>query len=270
MDRNDHTQIAPITTSGQASRAVVPLPQISVASYNIQKSIGTDFRRRPGRIFDVLNELDADVIAIQEVDRRFGERISSLPPQAIEAMTDYQPVRFGVREQSLGWHGNTLLVKRGTRIIDRRTMDLPVLEPRGAVLADLEIRGIALRVVGMHLGLVGLWRKKQAQAVLDQLEALETRLPTVMMGDLNEWSVNGGCLRHFATHHHMAEPGPSYPSPRPVMRFDHIIATRDLTIAETGVHGSDRARKASDHLPVWARIVRTSPEPAISSAIHDE
>lgn len=271
MDRDGHLEESAPAASGGSSRGVVaPLPQISVASYNIQKSIGTDFRRRPDRIFEVLNELDADVIALQEVDRRFGERISSLPPEAIENQTDYWPVRFSVREQSLGWHGNTLLVKRGTRIIDRRTMDLPVLEPRGAVQADLEIRGLQFRIVGMHLGLVGLWRKRQAQAVLDQLEALETRLPTIMMGDLNEWSVNGGCLRHFATHHHMAEPGPSFPSPRPVMRFDHIITTRDLTIADTGVHSSDRARKASDHLPVWARIVRATPEAQVSSAIRDE
>jgi endonuclease/exonuclease/phosphatase family metal-dependent hydrolase len=228
---------------------------ITVASYNIQKSIGTDFRRRPTRIFDVLNELDADVIALQEVDRRFGERISSLPPEAITANTTYEPVRFGIREHSLGWHGNTILVRRGTIVLDQRTLELPVLEPRGAVVADLEVRGTAIRIVGMHLGLLGLWRKRQAQAVLDQLEALETRLPTVMMGDLNEWSVNGGCLRHFASHHQMAEPGPSYPSPRPVMRFDHIIASHDLSIAAAGVHQTARSRRASDHLPVWAEIV---------------
>jgi len=38
---------------------------IRVASYNIQKSIGTDFRRRPARILEVLVELDAVVIALQ-------------------------------------------------------------------------------------------------------------------------------------------------------------------------------------------------------------
>lgn len=227
---------------------------VIVASYNIQKSIGTDFRRRPARIFAVLNEINADVVALQEVDRRFGERISSLPPEAIAAETNYEPVPFGVRQQSLGWHGNTILVRRGTRVLDHRTLELPVLEPRGAVVADVEIRGLAIRVVGMHLGLVGIWRKRQAEAVLRQLGALERRLPTVMMGDLNEWSINGGCLRHFALRHQMAEPGPSFPSPRPVMRFDHIIASHDLAIKATGVHMTRRSRRASDHLPVWAEL----------------
>ena len=45
---------------------------IRVASYNMRKAIGTDRKRRPERTIDVLNELDADVVALQEADRRFG------------------------------------------------------------------------------------------------------------------------------------------------------------------------------------------------------
>ena len=47
---------------------------LSVASYNIRKSVGTDWRRQPDRILEVLGEIDADVVALQEVDRRFGRR----------------------------------------------------------------------------------------------------------------------------------------------------------------------------------------------------
>src|SRR6185437_2111649 len=112
---------------------------IRVASYNIQKSIGTDFRRRPERILDVLVELDADVIALQEVDRRFGARVTSLSPDAIAAATGYRPVVFGARPQSLGWHGNTLLVRKDIEVVAQRTLILPGLEPRGAVLADLQL-----------------------------------------------------------------------------------------------------------------------------------
>jgi endonuclease/exonuclease/phosphatase family metal-dependent hydrolase len=227
---------------------------IRVASYNIQKSIGTDFRRRPERILDVLVELDADIIALQEVDRRFGERITSLSPEAIAAATGYRPVIFGARPQSLGWHGNTLLIRNGIEVLAQRALVLPRLEPRGAVLADLSVEGTPIRVVGMHLGLLGLWRKRQAQAVLDQIEALEQPLPTVIMGDLNEWSVNGGCLRHFARDHHVGAPGPSYPSHRPVFGFDRIIASAEISIAAAGVHRTAMSRVASDHLPVWANL----------------
>jgi endonuclease/exonuclease/phosphatase family metal-dependent hydrolase len=227
---------------------------IRVASYNIQKSIGTDFRRRPGRILEVLVELDADIIALQEVDRRFGERATSLSRDAIAAATGYEPIVFGARPQSLGWHGNTIFVRRGIKVRAQRSLVLPRLEPRGAVLADLEVDGALIRVVGLHLGLLGLWRRRQAQAVLDQLEALEEPMPTVIMGDLNEWSVNGGCLAAFARDHHVGTPGKSYPSVRPVFGFDRIIASPDLNIERAGVHGSPMARIASDHLPVWANL----------------
>lgn len=229
---------------------------ISVASYNIQKSIGTDFRRRPERILAVLGELNADVVALQEVDRRFGARVSSLSAEMLEKETNYRPVRFGVRPESLGWHGNVILVRKGVEVLSQRTIDLPALEPRGAVSADLRVGNERLRVVGMHLGLVGLWRKRQAQAVLSALGMIEESLPTVMMGDLNEWSVNGGCLKQFAADHHVGQPGPSFPSVRPVFGFDRIITSADLSIIDSGVHESLRARSASDHLPVWAQLSR--------------
>jgi endonuclease/exonuclease/phosphatase family metal-dependent hydrolase len=227
---------------------------IRVASYNIQKSIGTDFRRRPARILEVLVELDADIVALQEVDRRFGERVTSLSPAAIADATGYRPIVFGARPQSLGWHGNTLLVRDGIKVRAQRSLTLPRLEPRGAVLADLDVGGQAIRVVGLHLGLLGLWRKWQAEAVLAQLETLEDPLPTVIMGDLNEWSVNGGCLARFARVHHVGQPGPSYPSVKPVFGYDRIIASADLTIEAAGVHSTATARVASDHLPVWADL----------------
>ena len=172
----------------------------------------------------------------------------------LRAKIGYRPVVFGARPQSLGWHGNTLLVRKDIEVVAQRTLILPGLEPRGAVLADLQLHNTGFRVVGLHLGLLGLWRKRQAQAVLDQLEALEQPLPTVIMGDLNEWSVNGGCLANFSRDHHVGWPGPSYPSMRPVFSYDRFIASADVSIDAVGVHGTAMARVASDHLPVWAHL----------------
>ena len=227
---------------------------ISVASYNIHKSLGTDRRRQPGRILEAIGEIDADIVALQEVDRRFGPRSSSLSVENIYSHTAYEPVRFGTRPASLGWHGNTILVRKGTEVLAHRRMTLPALEPRGAVMADLRVSGIVLRVIGLHLGLVGLWRVRQARAVLDQLQKLEEKLPTVIMGDLNQWTTEGGCLAQFAKTHHVIAPGPSFHSSRPILPQDRIITDLDLEVEAAGVHSSPRARLASDHLPVWARL----------------
>ena len=231
---------------------------IRVASYNMRKAIGTDRRRRPERTIDVLNELDADVVALQEADRRFGARVSALPLGMLEAHSDYQPVPFEIRAGSIGWHGNALLVKRHVSIDGQALVQLPSLEPRGAVLADVRVNGGALRVVGMHLDLSGLWRRRQAQAILTYLESRDGEPPTVLMGDLNEWSVRGGCLRDFACRHSFAECGRSFHARRPIAMLDRIMVSPDLEIIAAGTHRSLLSRRASDHLPIWADVrIRT-------------
>jgi endonuclease/exonuclease/phosphatase family metal-dependent hydrolase len=227
---------------------------LKVASYNIRKSVGLDWKRQPERILDVICEVDADIVALQEVDRRFGRRESSLSVEHIAEATDYVPVRFGARPTSLGWHGNTILIRKAARVLTHRQIHLPQLEPRGAVLADIEIRGMVVRVIGMHLGLVGLWRNRQARAVLDLLEKLEQKLPTVIMGDLNQWTTEGGALAHFAETHNIVAPGPSFHASRPMLPLDRIITDLDFSVASAGVHSSEQARRASDHLPVWAQL----------------
>lgn len=227
---------------------------IRVASYNMRKAIGTDRRRRPERTLEVLCELDADVIALQEADRRFGARASAIPFRMIEEHSDYKPVPFEARDGSIGWHGNALLVRKSVEITHKEILHLPSLEPRGAVLADIEVRGRKLRVVGMHLDLSGLWRRRQAHSILCHVGQGDEPAPAVLMGDLNEWSARGGCLRDFAHHLRFADCGRSFHTRRPVVQLDRIMVTPQLAIAECGVHHSAKARKASDHYPVWAVV----------------
>ena len=226
---------------------------ITVASYNIRKGLGTDRRRRPDRILEVLDEVHADIVALQEADRRFGSRQSALPTELIR-QGEYHAVPFDIRPGGIGWHGNAILIRNSVQITDFAPIDLPMLEPRGAVMAELHVGGNDLRVIGMHLDLSGLWRTRQVRAILDHVRRRKRRMPTVMMGDLNQWSLHGGCIREFAADHHIAPIGPSYHSRRLVGCLDRIIMTRDLHLVACGVHVSERARQASDHLPVWARM----------------
>lgn len=226
---------------------------VRVASYNIHKGVGTDRLRRPERILEVLVELGADVIALQEVDRRFGARASVLTAEAIERATPYVHVPVAVRPDSLGWHGNALLMRRGVGVLETIRIDLPTLEPRGAVMAELVVRGRAIRIAGMHLDLSGIRRAKQARTVIDTAAA-RPAMPTVLMGDLNEWSLRGGCLRDFTETYRMVPTGPSFHSRRPVARLDRIMLGPRLRILGCGVHRSPRSERASDHLPIWADI----------------
>ena len=227
---------------------------IRVATYNMRKAIGTDRRRRPERTLEVLCEINADVIALQEADRRFGSRASAMPFHMIEEHSDYKPVPLDARDGSIGWHGNALLVKKSVEVREHHLFRLPSLEPRGAVLAELVLDGALLRVVGMHLDLSGLWRRQQAQAILSHLHERDWEPPTVLMGDLNEWSTRGGCLREFGADHDFAPCGRSFHARRPIAALDRIMVSRDLELVASGVHRTACSRRASDHLPIWAEI----------------
>lgn len=226
---------------------------LKVASYNMRKAIGTDRLRRPERILDVLGEIDADIVALQEADRRFGVRQSALPPDMIARCTRYRPVELRRRPDSIGWHGNAILIRDDVELLTCAHIDLPTLEPRGAVLAEVRAGGLRVRIVGMHLDLSGIQRRRQARAIIAALDERRV-MPTVLMGDLNEWSAHGGCLADFAHRYRLAPTGPSFHARRPMARLDRIMVDRSLRVTACGVHHSAKSRRASDHLPIWATV----------------
>lgn len=110
-----------------------------------------------------------------------------------------------------------------------------------------------LRVIGMHLDLSGLWRRRQMRAILQAIAARPQDMPTIMMGDTNEWRSTGGCLKDLPPQFRIAPTGPSFHSRHPVATLDRIIV-QHMKIDAAGVHMSTAARRASDHLPIWARV----------------
>ena len=88
---------------------------IKVASYNIRKGVGTDRIRSPERILAVLHEIDADVIALQEADRRFGRRAAILGPDHLSDHGAWKALPFGARPLSSGWHARKAAMAPGSR-----------------------------------------------------------------------------------------------------------------------------------------------------------
>jgi endonuclease/exonuclease/phosphatase family metal-dependent hydrolase len=74
------------------------------------------------------------------------------------------------------------------------------------------------------------------------------------MGDTNEWRVAGGCLKNLPPGFRIAPTGPSFHARHPIASLDRIIVDSGLRIDAAGVHMSPAARRASDHLPIWARL----------------
>ncbi len=225
---------------------------LRLASYNIHKCLGLDRRRRPDRILAVLAALQADVITLQEVDHRLWHRPTTLPRDLLEHVTGLIALPFPLSPLSLGWHGQTILARPDLQLVDLRRIELPGLEPRGALLAEFLKEGKGFRVVGLHLGLLRRYRRMQLDAIRAALSH-RTPLPTVLIGDFNEWSPRGGTEalgRGFHTH----SPGPSFPAARPMARLDRIALGPGAHLGNTGVYIGGMARFASDHLPIWADV----------------
>lgn len=221
--------------------------RLKVVSYNVRKAMGVDQRRRPDRILSILNRIDADLALLQEADRRLGARPTALPRFLISQETDYRVVDVSENDVSLGWHGNAILVRQGLTVSDCGQLELPGLEPRGAVFA--RVHGVT--VVGTHLGLLRSWRLRQMNAIA---EMLEPDLPRVLIGgDFNEWSPTGG-FGPWAQKLEIVAPGRSFHAVRPVAELDRFALGAELRLLRSGVESHGDARLASDHLPIWAEV----------------
>lgn len=218
--------------------------------------MGIDRRRDPDRIMAVLRELHADVIALQEVDRRIGAREAVLPRALIDE-SPWQLVPVAKRPQSMGWHGNAILVRRDLAVAEGHALDMPTIEPRGACCAVLSDGSRQFRVIGTHLDLSGLRRRDQVRSLLGFAND-HGDLPTVILGDFNQWGLGTGAMREFARDWGQVAPGPSYPSRRPVARLDRIVHCGGWTCEHASVHHSALAAVASDHLPILADLTLPS------------
>ena len=226
-----------------------------IASYNVHKCVGRDRKFDPDRTTRVIQEIGADIIALQEADSRFGERTGLLDLARLERDCGLLPVSISAGTKAHGWHGNVVLFKEGL-VRDVHTMTLPGLEPRGALVVELELkRGGTLRIIAAHFGLLRHSRAQQARALVELLDSREEQ-PTILMGDLNEWRLgNGSSLNTFRDAFGSLPPAvPSFPSGLPVLALDRIISNREGLIDTLEAHDSALARMASDHLPLKAAI----------------
>ena len=226
---------------------------LTVASYNVHKGVGTDRRRNPGRIAAVIAEIGADILALQEVDMRFGNREGLLDLEALRRDLGLIAVPVATVRDAHGFHGNLLLVRNGL-VQQVHHLILPGLEPRGALINDLQIAGQSLRVVSTHLGLLPASRRLQARAILDKLSTLDAR-PILLMGDLNEWRHDARSpLKALNAHFTKPPKLRSFPARYPLFALDRMMTNAQAELHGLDVHDTPLARRASDHLPIKAQL----------------
>lgn len=208
------------------------------------------------RLAASVKQLDADVLALQEVDcdqprsgmtdltavaaeamgaisHRFVAAISGTPGATWMAATgEEQPgtATYGIALLSR-FPAESWQVVRLPRIPTRFPMYLPgphrvqVVheEPRAAVIARLDSPLGPLTVANTHLSFVPGWNRVQLRSLIRDLRGFEG--PRVLMGDLN---MTPPAPRRWTGLRPLAE-APTFPAKAPERQLDHIL-TDDATL----------------------------------------
>lgn len=226
------------------------MANLRIASYNVHRAIGADRRFDPARILAVLREIDADVVALQEVEAH-DSGADMLAWLAKE--TGQHAIAGTTLLRHDGHYGNGLLTR--CPVSEKRVSDLTWRgrEPRGAIMADIDCDGHAVRVVATHLGLRPAERRDQVQQLL-HLFRERPHDRSVLLGDLNEWFLWGRPLRRLHRHFRETPSLATFPSWLPVLALDRIWTHPRAMLKRLEVHRTPLARMASDHLPLVATL----------------
>lgn len=235
--------------------------RIVVASYNIHRCTGGDGRFAPGRIRRVIEALDADVVALQEVETRDDGGLDLLESLAAG---EYRAIAGPTLFRESARYGNALLSRLPVEDVRLHDISVDGREPRGAIEARLGARGeTAIRVVATHFGLAPRERRLQARRVLELFAPRRAPLE-VLLGDLNEWFLWGRPLRWL--HRAFAQtPAPAtWPARLPLFALDRLWVRPRAALAGLARHDGPLARSASDHLPLRAELVLDARRPHAS------
>ena len=185
--------------------------------------------RRPNGPVDLaalarsISDLRADVLALQEVDRRMvRSRFADLTVIAAAASGLHGVFRSARRRYDLGLYGNALL-GRG-RLYDVEVRHLPRKgwrrERRIAILASLDIEGRTWRVGAVHLSLFREESEPQLRMLLQELAVHDG--PAVLMGDFNRRSHEVIPLAR-SLGWGAVDAANTYPAWEPTIRLDYVL-----------------------------------------------
>jgi endonuclease/exonuclease/phosphatase family metal-dependent hydrolase len=229
-----------------------------ITTYNIHKCRGLDRRVRPKRIAEVLKEIDADVIALQEV---VGMDEASHEHNQVRAIAEELQVDFRIGENRRlrgAAYGNAVLSRLPIVTDHNHDLSWRLYEPRGCLEVGVTLRDRELQVFNVHLGTSFFERRYQGHRLLEVIAGdSSSASPRIILGDFNEWT-RGLTTRLLSRHLNSAEPeqrlgrARTYPGVFPILHLDHVYYNSFLQLKSISVHRSRLALAASDHLPIVA------------------
>ena len=230
---------------------------LRIATYNIHRCRGMDRRTIPSRVADVIGDLNADVVALQEVIGAGPN--GSGQAEEIGAALGMGWVMASVRHLRSHLFGNVVLSR--FPIVHHSQYDLSwrTCEPRACQRADVDLDGHALHVYNVHLGTAVLERRYQATRLAGFVHDKRIAGTKIILGDFNEWmrglatSTLSSLFQSIDIYEHLRRRR-TYPGIFPVLHLDHIYYQGQVEIQAVELKRSRKALMASDHLPLVANL----------------
>lgn len=222
------------------------------ATYNVHSCIGTDRRFDPERIAAAILEIDADVLAVQELGWHHRGLRAFDQFAYLAAQTGYHIIEAPTKFHAGAHYGNALLVREPS--VHYRSIDLsaPFHIPRGCIIASLEIGSRTLTAINVHLGLTPWDRGRQLRRLVHEIDGLEGEI--VLMGDFNSWRPESLSFRPLRQRLPVYTTAPSFHARAPRAPLDRIYISPGLALRGAHCLKSPTTGRASDHLPVIADI----------------
>lgn len=224
---------------------------LRVATYNVHSCVGTDRRHDPERILHVLKEIDADILALQEVGGYFIDGVEQA--HFFEHRLGMKALMSPNMRRRQSEYGNLLLAKG--ELGRHRLIELTVVpfEPRSALDCMVETPHGDVRVIAAHLGLFRGERRRQVKFIADVI-AKRPHPFTVVMGDFNIFGAERAILQQIGAPERLPKLR-TFPSRYPLISLDRIWTMPNAGVIQQHVHRTPLSRVASDHLPMVAEIV---------------
>jgi endonuclease/exonuclease/phosphatase family metal-dependent hydrolase len=230
-------------------------------TYNVHGFIGTDGVSDPERTARVIEQSDADLVALQEVE-------FSSDPGDRGAMVEWLGVRLGMRCHFTltrrgfqgGEFGNAVLSRHAFDLVSEGTLPRRGGEVRAVQWVRVRAPHCDFHVMNTHLSPWFWERQAQVRALLgtEWLIRAGTALPLVVCGDFNATPLSP-VYRRLETglvdvQVETGRTSATWPSRFPCLRIDYLFVSPDLPVISCHVVADSLARRASDHLPLVAEI----------------
>ena len=239
--------------SETASRRYVDL---RIATYNIHRCRGMDRRTMPLRVAEVIREMNADIVALQEV---IGAGPSGAgQAEEIGAALGMGWVMHSVRQLRNHHFGNVVLSRYPVSHHGHYELTWGTCEERACQRVDLDVTdGGVLHLYNVHLGTAVMERRYQAGRLAAFVHDHRIKGPKIILGDFNEWMKGlatktlSALFNSIDISQHLQRKR-TYPGIFPVLHLDHIYYEGDVTVRSMELVRTRRALMASDHLPLVA------------------